>query len=202
MRLPTPFFLPWPISSSYPWIERYHFRMLLIIQFCWTVRKIMIRLILLMSSWEKNMSWLLRPMQVFTVIEWETYLAGFMNKAPQFNFICRKNVVLSIDSDKTDEVELHNAVSNATIFVLTMLLWVNTQATLTHQPSRVTTSLGDQPQLGNVSSSFSFGKLLPCNRRISQQCVPTRWDCRQVHWPTRNQSGGEWNIWQAHGFCY
>ncbi|XP_059664463.1 indole-3-acetic acid-amido synthetase GH3.6-like [Cornus florida] len=40
-------------------------------------------------------------------------VAGFKNKAPQFNFICRKNVVLSIDSDKTNEVELHNAVKNA-----------------------------------------------------------------------------------------
>ncbi|CAJ2654942.1 unnamed protein product [Trifolium pratense] len=39
-------------------------------------------------------------------------VAGFKNKAPQFNFICRKNVVLSIDSDKTDEVELQNAVKN------------------------------------------------------------------------------------------
>ncbi|KAK4753306.1 hypothetical protein SAY87_022104 [Trapa incisa] len=40
-------------------------------------------------------------------------VAGFKNKAPQFNFICRKNVVLSIDSDKTDEVELQTAVSRA-----------------------------------------------------------------------------------------
>lgn len=40
-------------------------------------------------------------------------VAGFKNKAPQFNFICRKNVVLSIDSDKTDEVELQHAVENA-----------------------------------------------------------------------------------------
>ncbi|KAA8524529.1 hypothetical protein F0562_010952 [Nyssa sinensis] len=40
-------------------------------------------------------------------------VAGFKNKAPQFNFICRKNVVLSVDSDKTDEVELQNAVKNA-----------------------------------------------------------------------------------------
>ncbi|KAG4972064.1 hypothetical protein JHK85_038485 [Glycine max] len=39
-------------------------------------------------------------------------VAGFKNKAPQFNFVCRKNVVLSIDSDKTDEVELHNAVKS------------------------------------------------------------------------------------------
>ncbi|KAL8046466.1 hypothetical protein ABFX02_08G179100 [Erythranthe guttata] len=41
-------------------------------------------------------------------------VAGFKNKAPQFNFVCRKNVVLSIDTDKTDEVELQNAVKNAT----------------------------------------------------------------------------------------
>ncbi|CAI9773468.1 unnamed protein product [Fraxinus pennsylvanica] len=40
-------------------------------------------------------------------------VAGFKNDAPKFNFICRKNVVLSIDSDKTDEVELQNAVKNA-----------------------------------------------------------------------------------------
>ncbi|WRX15987.1 GH3 family - like 8 [Theobroma cacao] len=40
-------------------------------------------------------------------------VAGFKNNAPQFNFICRKNVVLSIDSDKTDEVELQHAVKNA-----------------------------------------------------------------------------------------
>ncbi|KAK8562554.1 hypothetical protein V6N13_018864 [Hibiscus sabdariffa] len=40
-------------------------------------------------------------------------VSGFKNNAPQFNFICRKNVVLSIDSDKTDEVELQNAVKNA-----------------------------------------------------------------------------------------
>ncbi|KAL0306439.1 UNVERIFIED_CONTAM: Indole-3-acetic acid-amido synthetase GH3.6 [Sesamum radiatum] len=40
-------------------------------------------------------------------------VAGFKNNAPQFNFVCRKNVVLSIDTDKTDEVELQNAVRNA-----------------------------------------------------------------------------------------
>ncbi|KAL0308043.1 UNVERIFIED_CONTAM: Indole-3-acetic acid-amido synthetase GH3.6 [Sesamum calycinum] len=40
-------------------------------------------------------------------------VAGFKNNAPQFNFVCRKNVVLSIDTDKTDEVQLQNAVKNA-----------------------------------------------------------------------------------------
>ncbi|XP_028807649.1 indole-3-acetic acid-amido synthetase GH3.6-like [Neltuma alba] len=40
-------------------------------------------------------------------------VSGFKNKAPQFHFVCRKNVVLSIDSDKTDEVELQNAMKNA-----------------------------------------------------------------------------------------
>nr|GMC53777.1 indole-3-acetic acid-amido synthetase GH3.6 [Ipomoea batatas] len=45
-------------------------------------------------------------------------VSGFKNKAPQFNFVCRKNVVLSIDSDKTDEVELQNAVKNAVTHLL------------------------------------------------------------------------------------
>lgn len=40
-------------------------------------------------------------------------VAGFKNKAPQFTFICRKNVALNIDSDKTDEVELQTIVKNA-----------------------------------------------------------------------------------------
>nr|ALB35086.1 GRETCHEN HAGEN 3.6 [Nicotiana benthamiana] len=45
-------------------------------------------------------------------------VAGFKNKAPQFHFVCRKNVALSIDSDKTDEVELHDAVVKASINLL------------------------------------------------------------------------------------
>ncbi|KAH0721274.1 hypothetical protein KY290_006197 [Solanum tuberosum] len=40
-------------------------------------------------------------------------VAGYKNNAPQFNFLCRENVVLSIDDDKTNEVELQNAVKNA-----------------------------------------------------------------------------------------
>ncbi|XP_073158579.1 indole-3-acetic acid-amido synthetase GH3.6-like [Henckelia pumila] len=40
-------------------------------------------------------------------------VAGFKNNAPQFNFVCRKNVILSIDSDKTDETELQHAVEKA-----------------------------------------------------------------------------------------
>ncbi|KAJ6819794.1 putative indole-3-acetic acid-amido synthetase GH3.1 [Iris pallida] len=40
-------------------------------------------------------------------------VAGFKNKAPQFGFVRRKNVLLSIDSDKTDEVELHAAIAGA-----------------------------------------------------------------------------------------
>lgn len=40
-------------------------------------------------------------------------VSGFKNNAPQFNFVCRKNVLLSIDSNKTDEAELQNAVKKA-----------------------------------------------------------------------------------------
>ena len=40
-------------------------------------------------------------------------VTGFHNAAPQFRFVRRKNVLLSIDSDKTDEAELQRAVENA-----------------------------------------------------------------------------------------
>ncbi|KAL3378358.1 hypothetical protein AABB24_004331 [Solanum stoloniferum] len=41
-------------------------------------------------------------------------VTGFHNSAPQFKFVRRKNVLLSIDSDKTDESELQTAIENAT----------------------------------------------------------------------------------------
>lgn len=40
-------------------------------------------------------------------------VTGFHNSAPQFHFVRRKNVLLSIDSDKTDEAELQKAMENA-----------------------------------------------------------------------------------------
>jgi len=40
-------------------------------------------------------------------------VAGFHNAAPQFQFVRRKNVLLSIESDKTDEAELQRAVDRA-----------------------------------------------------------------------------------------
>ncbi|XP_010277152.1 PREDICTED: probable indole-3-acetic acid-amido synthetase GH3.1 [Nelumbo nucifera] len=44
-------------------------------------------------------------------------VSGFHNSAPQFHFVRRKNVLLSIDSDKTDEAELQNAVENASMLL-------------------------------------------------------------------------------------
>ncbi|KAI4326051.1 hypothetical protein MLD38_031403 [Melastoma candidum] len=40
-------------------------------------------------------------------------VTGFHNAAPHFRFVRRKNVLLSIDSDKTDESELQAAIDNA-----------------------------------------------------------------------------------------
>ncbi|CAN6284376.1 unnamed protein product [Urochloa humidicola] len=40
-------------------------------------------------------------------------VAGFHNAAPRFQFVRRRNVLLSIDSDKTDEAELQRAVDRA-----------------------------------------------------------------------------------------
>ncbi|KAK7263214.1 hypothetical protein RJT34_30801 [Clitoria ternatea] len=44
-------------------------------------------------------------------------VTGFHNTAPKFRFVRRKNVLLSIDSDKTDEAELQNAVENASVLL-------------------------------------------------------------------------------------
>ncbi|XP_038902067.1 indole-3-acetic acid-amido synthetase GH3.5-like [Benincasa hispida] len=37
-------------------------------------------------------------------------VTGFTKKAPNFSFVCRKNVVLSLNNEKTDEAGLHKAV--------------------------------------------------------------------------------------------
>ncbi|WOL20071.1 hypothetical protein Cni_G28873 [Canna indica] len=42
------------------------------------------------------------------------HVTGFHNVAPQFRFVRRKNVLLSVESDKTDEAELQQAVERAT----------------------------------------------------------------------------------------
>ncbi|GMI98029.1 hypothetical protein like AT5G43100 [Hibiscus trionum] len=44
-------------------------------------------------------------------------VTGFHNSAPQFSFVRRKNVLLSIESDKTDESELQNAIESASILL-------------------------------------------------------------------------------------
>lgn len=40
-------------------------------------------------------------------------VSGFYNNAPQFKFICRRNVVLSVDIDKTNEEDLHKSISTS-----------------------------------------------------------------------------------------
>ncbi|CAL5423577.1 unnamed protein product [Camellia sinensis] len=40
-------------------------------------------------------------------------VTGFHNRAPQFRFICRRNVILSIDNDKTNEEDLHKSITKA-----------------------------------------------------------------------------------------
>ncbi|KAE8730313.1 Indole-3-acetic acid-amido synthetase GH3.17 [Hibiscus syriacus] len=44
-------------------------------------------------------------------------VSGFHNKAPQFRFVHRRNVVLSIDTDKTNEEDLLKAVTKAKVIV-------------------------------------------------------------------------------------
>lgn len=44
-------------------------------------------------------------------------VTSFHNKAPQFRFVHRRNVVLSIDTDKTNEDDLLNAVTQAKLII-------------------------------------------------------------------------------------
>ncbi|KAL5717160.1 hypothetical protein ACHQM5_010223 [Ranunculus cassubicifolius] len=44
-------------------------------------------------------------------------VTGFHNRAPQFRFVHRRNVVLSIDTDKTNEDDLLNAVTQAKLLL-------------------------------------------------------------------------------------
>ncbi|XP_050226083.1 indole-3-acetic acid-amido synthetase GH3.17-like [Mercurialis annua] len=44
-------------------------------------------------------------------------VTGFYNNAPQFRFVHRRNVVLSIDTDKTNEEDLLNAVTQAKLLL-------------------------------------------------------------------------------------
>ncbi|KAA8532269.1 hypothetical protein F0562_032302 [Nyssa sinensis] len=44
-------------------------------------------------------------------------VTGFHNNAPQFRFVQRRNVVLSIDTDKTNEEDLLNAVAQAKLII-------------------------------------------------------------------------------------
>ncbi|MED6115693.1 hypothetical protein PIB30_093145 [Stylosanthes scabra] len=44
-------------------------------------------------------------------------VTGFHNAAPEFRFVRRKNVLLSIDSDKTDESELQRGIENASVLL-------------------------------------------------------------------------------------
>ncbi|KAA8526902.1 hypothetical protein F0562_008869 [Nyssa sinensis] len=92
-------------------------------------------------------------------------VAGFKNKAPQFNFICRKNVVLSIDSDKTDEDELQNAVKNAVNHLMPF------DATLTDYTSYAETSTGQGHYV--LFWELSFNDSTPIPPSVFEDCCFT-----------------------------
>lgn len=49
-------------------------------------------------------------------------VTGFHNNAPQFRFVYRRNVVLSIDTDKTNEEDLLKAVTEAKLLIEPLVL--------------------------------------------------------------------------------
>ncbi|GJN14856.1 hypothetical protein PR202_gb01723 [Eleusine coracana subsp. coracana] len=91
-------------------------------------------------------------------------VAGFKNQAPQFNFVRRKNVALSIDSDKTDEAELHAAVSGAVTHLAPFgasLVEYTSYADATTIPGATTCSSG---------SSGPRGKTTPVPASVFEDC--------------------------------
>ncbi|KAF3681717.1 Indole-3-acetic acid-amido synthetase GH3.6 [Capsicum annuum] len=94
-------------------------------------------------------------------------VAGFKNKAPQFHFVCRKNVALSIDSDKTDEVELHDAVLKASTHLLPF------EASLTEYTSYADTSTspGHYVLYWEISYKNSDETLIPTS--VFEDCCLT-----------------------------
>uniref|UniRef100_A0A803MG60 Uncharacterized protein n=1 Tax=Chenopodium quinoa TaxID=63459 RepID=A0A803MG60_CHEQI len=47
------------------------------------------------------------------------YMTGFQNSTPQVKFVSRKNVLLNMDIDNTDEFELQNAIESASTLLKT-----------------------------------------------------------------------------------
>ncbi|KAI3971626.1 hypothetical protein MKW92_049923 [Papaver armeniacum] len=68
-------------------------------------------------------------------------VVGFKNTAPQFQFICRKKILLGIDSEKTTELELDNAVQNA----------------IKHLKSKFEISLVDYTSYADTTSTSNHG---------------------------------------------
>ncbi|KAI3966361.1 hypothetical protein MKW92_028044 [Papaver armeniacum] len=68
-------------------------------------------------------------------------VVGFKNTAPQFQFICRKKILLGIDSEKTTELELDNAVQNA----------------IKHLKSKLEISLVDYTSYADTTSTSNHG---------------------------------------------
>ncbi|MCL7039445.1 hypothetical protein MKW94_016450 [Papaver nudicaule] len=68
-------------------------------------------------------------------------VVGFKNTAPQFRYICRKKILLSIDCEKTNELELQNAVQNA----------------MTHLMKKFNVSLVDYTSYADTTSTRNQG---------------------------------------------
>ncbi|KAB2006208.1 hypothetical protein ES319_D11G327000v1 [Gossypium barbadense] len=66
-------------------------------------------------------------------------VTGFYNKSPQFQFVERQNVVLSIDADKTTEEDLWKAITNAKLILEpfgVMLTAYNSYSDISSTPGR------------------------------------------------------------------
>ncbi|KAK3138354.1 hypothetical protein QOZ80_5AG0367710 [Eleusine coracana subsp. coracana] len=129
-------------------------------------------------------------------------VAGFKNQAPQFNFVRRKNVALSIDSDKTDEGAARGGERrrDAPGALRRVARRVHLLRRRDHHPGPLRALLG-APGRGedDARAGLRVRGLLPCRRGGAQQRVPPGPGRRPVNRPSRDPGRLRRHVRQAHG---
>ncbi|GAA0168522.1 hypothetical protein LIER_23223 [Lithospermum erythrorhizon] len=109
-------------------------------------------------------------------------VTGFHNSAPQFKFIRRKNVLLSIDVDKTDEAELQKAVEN----VSKLLAGECSNATITEYTSFADTKSIPGHYVIYLELLVKDPNNWPCDQTLEQCCFVMEESLNSVYKQCRN----------------
>ncbi|KAL0356888.1 UNVERIFIED_CONTAM: Indole-3-acetic acid-amido synthetase GH3.3 [Sesamum calycinum] len=132
-------------------------------------------------------------------------VTGFHNSAPQFQFVRRKNVLLSIDSDKTDEAELQAAVESASCLLRefnTSVVEYTSYADTKTIPGHYVIYwelLGKDS--GNSPSDQVLEQCLSSHGRVPQLGLPPMSSRRQLNRAAGNPSCSKRHVRGANGLC-